>query len=233
MMCSSSVTEGFPALFTRKKKTNTKPHIAFPLFWTALPQINLVPFLICATVKSDVSIELQSKQIRKKKIHTYPVSTLQNQFIWSEGNRQGANPAAVVIHTSSKTSKHVKMCKLTNTWLPPSGKLWLSGCMRVCICGGTCMYDYRSGNNSPTGVNEASDWRSSLPVSTELWKTVWLWELTRLREPRWGDRASRGAGVDGKCQTPLRRTSLISTQTALHLGDDPCLSHLFLHWHPE
>lgn len=83
------------------------------------------------------------------------------------------------------------MCKLTNTWLPPSGKLWLSGCMRVCICGGTCMYDYRSGNNSPTGVNEASDWRSSLPVSTELWKTVWLWELTRLREPRWGERAGR------------------------------------------
>lgn len=92
------------------------------------------------------------------------------------------NPAAVVIHTSSKTSKHVKMCKLTNTRLPPSGKLWLSGCTWVCICEGTCMYDYSSGNNNPTGVNEAGDWRSSLPVSTENGRQSG-WELSVWESP--------------------------------------------------
>lgn len=38
------------------------------------------------------------------------------------------------------------------------------------------------------------------------------------------------AAVDGKCQILVRRKSLISTQTALRLGDDPC--HV-LRWHAE
>lgn len=122
--------------------------------------------IYCASIQTDK---------RGKKVHTYPVSTLQNQFIWSEASRQKVNPAAVVIHTSGKMSKHVKMCKLTNTRLPPSGKLWLSGCTCVCICEGTCMYDYSSGNNSPTGVNEASDWRSGLPVSTDYGRQSGCW----------------------------------------------------------
>ncbi len=41
--------------------------------------------------------------------------------------------------------------------------------------------------------------------------------MRREREP--------GAGVDGKCQKLLQRMSLISTQAALLLSDDPCLSH--------
>lgn len=58
--------------------------------------------------------------------------------------------------------------------------------------------------------------------SAEVQKTVWL-GAKRLREARWRER-ELGAGDDGKCQMLLSRTGLISTQTALHLGGDPCRS---------
>ena len=178
-----------------------------------------------------VTIQLYCHFTLKLNLHPWAVPFKiykQSHFIWSEGDRQKVNPAAVVIHTSSIKSKHVKICKLTNTRLP--------GRMRVCVREGTCMYDYSSGNNSPTGVNEASDWRSSPPVSTEYGRQSG-WEAKRLREPRWGDGASRETVLMGN----VKRCSggrvwlapRLHCASRSHLGDDPCLSLPVLRRHPE
>lgn len=126
-------------------------------------------------------------------------------------------------------SKHVKMCKPTNTPLPPSGKLWLSGCMRACICEGTRIYDYSSGNNSPTGVNEASDWRSSLTVSTEYGRQFGL-ELNVWESP--GEERER-ASWEPVLMGNVKRCSggrvwlapRLHCTSPSHLGDDPCRLH--------
>lgn len=47
MMCSSSVTEGFPALFTRKKKKKHKTTYSLPTFLNSPPpdKFSTVPYL--------------------------------------------------------------------------------------------------------------------------------------------------------------------------------------------
>lgn len=150
----------------------------------------------------------------------YPVSTLQIQFIWSDGDSKNVDPAA----SHSHKKQNVKTCKNVQTDKPSTASeretltLWLYMCVHM------REHVHLCGNNSPTVVNEASDWRSSL--------RVWL-GAERLRVQVRRER-ELGVGVYGKSQMLLWRMSLSSTQTALHLSLAPCRWPLPLTlWHPE
>lgn len=82
----------------------------------------LAALYLCEREKGDVSIELLSKQTagsggeRKKSARLSCQHTPKSIHLI---RGQQTESTAVVIHTSSETSKHVKMCKLTNTRLHP------------------------------------------------------------------------------------------------------------------
>lgn len=158
---------------------------------------------------------------------TFPVSTLQNQFIWSRSNGQKVNPAVCNSHKQLDVKTCQNMSKRTNWQTLRCLRLWNFDSVNVCSVHNArariCMTIAAGITAQQEFMRRMTDRAVCVCVNR-----LRLVGSRASRELRWGESASRELVLMGNVKCCSRGGVWLAPglHCALrsHLGDDPCRS---------